>query len=136
MKKIIIAIAIVFLLPIASTALADDGFLNRKSISREAESSVGGYEDEAEHTFIQMMKFYVQTQAADGTAVIEVEDHGIGIAQQHLPRIFDPFFTTKSKGHGLGLATCHSIIKRHGGAITVESRLGEGTTFTVMLPVG
>jgi CheY-like chemotaxis protein len=65
---------------------------------------------------------------------IVIEDHGIGIPAEHLPRIFDPYFTTKQKGSGLGLATAYSIIKRHDGAITVESELGAGTTFTIYLP--
>ncbi len=63
-----------------------------------------------------------------------VRDHGIGIPREFLPRIFDPFFTTKPKGHGLGLATCFSIITRHEGSIEVESEPGKGSTFHVFLP--
>jgi signal transduction histidine kinase len=53
-----------------------------------------------------------------------------------LPQIFEPFFTTKAEPQrtGLGLAVAHSIIEQHGGAITVRSRPGEGTEFTVVLP--
>ena len=51
-----------------------------------------------------------------------------------MQRIFDPYFTTKQQGSGLGLATCYSIIKRHGGNITVKSTLGKGSTFYVDLP--
>jgi CheY-like chemotaxis protein len=51
-----------------------------------------------------------------------------------MPRIFDPFYTTKTKGHGLGLATCYSIVSRHGGCIDVESEPGKGSTFHVYLP--
>lgn len=65
---------------------------------------------------------------------ISVEDEGIGIPESHLQRIFEPYFTTKQKGSGLGLATSYSIIKNHGGCITVESELGRGTTFHVYLP--
>jgi two-component system cell cycle sensor histidine kinase/response regulator CckA len=65
---------------------------------------------------------------------ISIRDSGIGIPAQHLPKIFDPYFTTKDKGSGLGLATCYSIIKNHGGLIDVRSKLGEGTTFLVYLP--
>jgi PAS domain S-box-containing protein len=65
---------------------------------------------------------------------ISFEDHGIGIAPEHLSRIFDPYFTTKETGSGLGLATTYSIIKRHDGAITVESTPGVGTTFHIYLP--
>jgi PAS domain S-box-containing protein len=65
---------------------------------------------------------------------VSIKDSGIGIAREMMPRIFDPFYTTKTKGHGLGLATCYSIINRHGGAIDVESELGKGSTFHVYLP--
>jgi PAS domain S-box-containing protein len=69
-----------------------------------------------------------------GYVCISVEDHGVGIPKEHLPKIFDPYFTTKQKGSGLGLATTYSIVKKHGGTITVESELGVGTTFHVYLP--
>ncbi len=65
---------------------------------------------------------------------ISIRDHGIGMSKELLPRIFDPFFTTKAKGHGLGLATCYSIVNRHGGSIGVESEPGKGSTFHVYLP--
>jgi two-component system, cell cycle sensor histidine kinase and response regulator CckA len=65
---------------------------------------------------------------------ISIKDHGIGIPWEFQPRIFDPFFTTKTQGHGLGLATCHSIVNRHGGYIDVESEPGKGSTFHVYLP--
>jgi len=66
---------------------------------------------------------------------IKVEDQGIGIPKKHLSKIFDPFFTTRHKGSGLGLATTFSIIKKHHGHIWVESTLGEGTAFTIYLPI-
>jgi PAS domain S-box-containing protein len=62
------------------------------------------------------------------------QDHGKGIAKEHLPKIFDPFFTTKKSGSGLGLTTCYSIIKKHDGHIEVESTSGRGTTLFVYLP--
>lgn len=65
---------------------------------------------------------------------ISVSDSGVGITEKHLQSIFDPFFSTKQKGKGLGLATSYSIIKNHGGRITVESLLGKGTTFQVNIP--
>jgi CheY-like chemotaxis protein len=65
---------------------------------------------------------------------ISVEDQGLGIAEKHLPKIFDPYFTTKQKGSGLGLATTYSIIEKHNGYITVDSKLGAGTTFYIYLP--
>ena len=65
---------------------------------------------------------------------LSVEDRGTGISKELLSRIFDPFYTTKTKGHGLGLSTCYSIISRHGGAIDVESEPGKGSKFTLYLP--
>ncbi len=65
---------------------------------------------------------------------IVIGDCGTGISSEHLPRIFEPYFTTKQKGSGLGLATTYSIVKNHGGHITVESELGVGTTFHIYLP--
>lgn len=65
---------------------------------------------------------------------ITISDQGVGISCENLSKIFDPFFTTKQKGSGLGLATCYSIIKKHKGYIDVESKLGEGTIFTILLP--
>ena len=65
---------------------------------------------------------------------IAVADTGTGIAAKHLRTIFDPYFTTKPQGSGLGLATCYSIVTQHGGTITVTSRVGEGSTFTITLP--
>ena len=65
---------------------------------------------------------------------ISVMDHGIGITKKNLSKIFDPYFTTKKKGSGLGLSTSYSIVKSHGGHITVESYPGIGTTFQIYLP--
>jgi len=65
---------------------------------------------------------------------IAVEDSGIGIAEEIRQQIFDPYFTTKPYGNGLGLSTTYSIVRNHGGHITVESAPGNGTTFLVYLP--
>ncbi len=65
---------------------------------------------------------------------IDVQDHGIGIPEEHIPNIFDPYFTTKQGGSGLGLATSYSIVKRHDGYIAVETEPGKGTTFHIYLP--
>lgn len=65
---------------------------------------------------------------------IVFSDQGDGIPEENLKKIFDPYFTTKSGGSGLGLASAHSVIVRHGGLIAVESVIGSGTTFTIFLP--
>ncbi|CAD7779106.1 Signal transduction histidine-protein kinase AtoS [Candidatus Methanoperedenaceae archaeon GB50] len=72
-----------------------------------------------------------------GFVNIKFKDTGVGIKPEILPRIFDPFFTTKEvgKGSGLGLFVTHEIIERHGGRITVKSKVGEGTSFLVQLPL-
>jgi len=69
--------------------------------------------------------------------VIEVEDNGHGIPEQVLPKIFDPFFSTKEvgEGTGLGLSIAYKIVEQHGGRITVASKVGVGTRFTIVLPV-
>ena len=68
---------------------------------------------------------------------VEVKDTGIGIDAGHLSRIFDPFYTTKQvgRGTGLGLSVSYGIVEKHGGHLEVESRKGQGATFTVVLPV-
>ncbi len=65
---------------------------------------------------------------------IAIQDTGIGIPQQIIDKIFDPYFSTKKHGSGLGLAICHSIVNKHGGYLTVDSKPGKGTTFTLYLP--
>lgn len=65
---------------------------------------------------------------------ITIEDTGVGIPEEYLPRIFDPYFTTKKSGSGLGLASSYSIIKNHGGCISVSSVAGSGTRFEIFLP--
>jgi len=79
----------------------------------------------------------VSTAKGDGMVLLTVSDNGEGIPPDNLGKIFDPFFTTKAdgKGVGLGLAVSYGIIEAHGGDIEVKSTVGEGTTFTVSLPV-
>jgi PAS domain S-box-containing protein len=75
------------------------------------------------------------TVLAEGDYIrIAVTDTGAGIPPEHIGKIFDPYFTTKLQGHGLGLATVFSIVKRHQGHIEVSSIVGRGTTFTLWLP--
>jgi PAS domain S-box-containing protein len=78
----------------------------------------------------------VRTGAENNHVWIEVSDTGKGIAPEHVNKIFDPFFTTKpvGKGTGLGLSVSYNIIKKHNGEIRVDSRVGEGATFRIVLP--
>jgi two-component system NtrC family sensor kinase len=78
----------------------------------------------------------VRTRGGRHRVEIAVEDDGIGIASELLPRLFDPFFSTKEGGNGLGLALTQQIIQDHGGEIHVASRVGRGTTFTLSVPTG
>jgi PAS domain S-box-containing protein len=83
---------------------------------------------------------HVQTYVGDDrthgrSAVITLTDTGFGITPEQLPRIFDGLHTTKERGMGLGLYTSKAIIERHIGRISVQSEPGEGTTFTIMLPI-
>ena len=66
---------------------------------------------------------------------VSIKDQGVGIPEENLSKIFDPFFTTKPKGTGLGITTAYSIIKKHDGHITVESKVGVGTTVHIYLPI-
>ncbi|PIO47273.1 MAG: hypothetical protein CMR00_11390 [[Chlorobium] sp. 445] len=70
-------------------------------------------------------------------AVVKVTDNGIGIKPEHLKKIFEPFFTTKEvgKGTGLGLSISYKIIEKHNGTIEVSSKVQEGSTFTIKLPL-
>jgi len=79
----------------------------------------------------------LSTRREASEVVVRVRDTGSGIDPANLEKIFEPFFTTKAegKGTGLGLSIVHGIVEKHGGVIQVESRLGEGTTFIVKLPV-
>jgi two-component system cell cycle sensor histidine kinase/response regulator CckA len=75
------------------------------------------------------------TLPAGDYAYFEVRDTGEGMTAETLARIFDPFFTTKVKGRGLGLAAVLGIVRGHGGVVHVDSELGQGTTFRLVLPV-
>jgi signal transduction histidine kinase len=72
-----------------------------------------------------------------GSVLVEFADSGEGIAESNLKKIWQPFYTTKpeGKGTGLGLPICSRIIEEHGGAISLQSKLGKGTTVRVALPL-
>jgi two-component system NtrC family sensor kinase len=80
-------------------------------------------------------RLWLRVERAGGQAVARVSDNGPGIAPDKLERVFQPFVSTKGKGMGLGLAICKEIVEAHGGRLEAQSRVGEGTTFTVTLPL-
>jgi len=77
----------------------------------------------------------IKTKRKDNEAVISVIDTGMGISEQNMEKIFEPYFTTKEKGSGLGLTLVFKIIREHRGDITAASVEGEGTSFTITLPI-
>ena len=75
-----------------------------------------------------------RASSPENSVMLQVRDYGHGITEEHLPKIFDPYFTTRENGQGLGLASVYSIVNRHGGRITVESKVNTGSLFTIYLP--
>ncbi len=77
----------------------------------------------------------VTTKVSNGKAFIIIEDTGIGVSKENLPKLFDPFFSTKSTGLGLGLAMTKRFIEEHGGRADFQSTEGKGSTMTISLPI-
>jgi PAS domain S-box-containing protein len=83
----------------------------------------------------QLARLFLGEDLAPGRFVfVEVEDSGSGMDEETRARVFDPFFTTKFTGRGLGLAAAHGIVRKHGGAVEIESALGRGTRVRVLFP--
>jgi signal transduction histidine kinase len=82
-------------------------------------------------------KLIVKTQKKDNVIQITFSDDGPGISEEDLKSIFNPFFTTKEvgEGTGLGLSICYGIVQEHGGSLYAKSKLGDGATFIVELPI-
>ena len=91
----------------------------------------------AAHSIHGSGDIWIRTGARDGQIFIEIADNGAGIEPEIQARIFEPFFTTEAvgKGTGLGLSVSYGIIQKHGGRIDVKSEPGQGTTFTIWLPL-
>jgi signal transduction histidine kinase len=79
--------------------------------------------------------FLAEGMSGEARVALEIRDTGPGIRPDHLDKVFDPFFTTKDDGTGLGLSISYQIVNEHQGMLEVASRPGEGTTFTITLPL-
>ncbi len=110
---------------------------------------VNGIADQLKQVFLNISMNAIEAMQPDGGKLwvhltfegdedivgVAFTDNGPGIPPENLAKIFDPFFTTKEGGTGLGLSICEDIVRVHSGRIMVESRPGEGATFTVWLPL-
>jgi len=85
-----------------------------------------------------LLRIETKLSQSRNKVLIKVKDNGIGIPEENMPKLFEPFFSTKKKGKGvgLGLSVVYGIIQEHGGSIRVESKVGEGSTFKVKIPIG
>jgi signal transduction histidine kinase len=114
---------------------------------------VVGTEDQLQQVFMNLVSNAVQAMEPRDSGVLRIEtklsqsrnkvlikvkDNGIGIPEENMPKLFEPFFTTKKKGKGvgLGLSVVYGIIQEHGGSIRVDSKVGEGSTFKIKIPIG
>ena len=79
-------------------------------------------------------RILINLKNTDSEIILKIKDNGCGIKDEDLPNIFQPFFSTKDKGLGLGLAHCQEIIEKHSGIISVTSKPGTETEFTIILP--
>jgi signal transduction histidine kinase len=101
-------------------------FMNLVSNAAEAMEAKGG-----------VLRIETRHSLPEGKLIIDFKDTGVGIPEENLLKLFEPFFTTKKKGKGvgLGLSVAYGIVQEHGGSIYVKSKVGEGTTFHVKLPL-
>ena len=124
------------------------GHITLKMTSEDALPPIRGHHQNLQQVFLNLFlnamevmpdggELTVTSSLEDGFIRVDVSDTGAGIPEELLDRIFDPFFTTKAvgKGTGLGLSVSFGIIAKHHGTITVKSRPGQGSTFTVRLPI-
>ncbi|MDA0336849.1 MAG: ATP-binding protein [bacterium] len=116
---------------LADGAQLQQAVLNLCMNARDVVIEAGG------HDSYVALRACLQQEEGERTVSISVQDNGVGIDAAVRERIFDPFFTTKEvgSGTGLGLSIVHGIMRRHGGRITCDSRIGAGTTFQLLLPI-
>lgn len=122
--------------------------LNRRYTA--APDTVSGDEYQLQQAFMNLLFNAIEAVGANGVLTVSTEiagkkprgrrvrvhiqDTGMGIPLENLPRLFEPFFTTKKNGTGLGLAICQRIVHEHGGDITAQSETRKGATFSISLP--
>ncbi len=122
----------------ADAGMVEQVLLNLAVNARDAMSEGGRLTIRSSTTFLDSTRARENPEARPGTFVLlDVTDTGTGISPEVRKHMFEPFFTTKDvgEGTGLGLATAHGIVQQHRGWIEVDSRVGEGTTFRILLPV-
>ncbi len=133
---------------IALNLVESEAQWGKKKIIKKLESSpvyIMGNESQVIQVFLNILnnaldaiansgEISVCTESRGEEVCVEISDTGIGIPHENIDKIFDPFFTTKPKGTGLGLSICYGIVQRMKGRIDVQSRVGKGTTFTIILP--
>ena len=140
-KRAVVGKSIVFqqhLDPSIPPVLVDEGLITQLLLNliRNAVEAVA--EEGMVRITSRIVAAYSMTQKGEGRSrmvALDVSDNGPGIPPEVLDNLFTPFFTTKARGTGLGLAICQKIVAEHRGMLKVESDLGRGTTFTVMLPL-
>jgi two-component system, NtrC family, sensor kinase len=102
-----------------------------------AHESSGSRRDFRCSAYVSLVTSKLSASSATAIVRIAITDNGSGIKRNDLPHVFEPFFTTRDvgQGTGLGLSIAHGIVTEHGGWMTVESVLQQGSTFTVFLPI-
>jgi len=109
--------------------------VTRDDLGRDAIADVSATGEWAAATGDAEKPSWVHLGPGEGALRIVIEDEGPGIPDEDLTRVFDPFYTTRSGGTGLGLAIVARIVQAHRGVISVQSQVGEGTSFAIWLPV-
>ena len=121
--------------PTEDTVVAADGAQIEDAVLNLIINAIEAIEGEVK-VAVSISRAESETDAEfDEEAVIEVSDNGSGIGEEDLARIFHPFFTTTKGGTGLGLPAVRRIARAHGGRVEAKSTLGEGSTFTIHLPL-